>query len=92
MIFLDLQEIICKIVTIAYGGDVFYGGAHGDYFGCGITYRKSDGKAFGTYDILDEDAWEQIQDKVAASLREFFQVDSNSELADEKICLGEFTR
>ncbi len=72
-----------KIVTIAYGGDVFFGGAHGDYFGCGITYRKSDGKAFGTYDILDEDAWEQIQDKVAASLREYFQVDSNSELADE---------
>jgi hypothetical protein len=72
-----------KLLTIVYGGDVFYGGAHGDYFGCGITYRKSDGKAFGTYDILDEDAWEQIQDKVAASLREYFQVDSNSELADE---------
>ena len=72
-----------KLLTIVYGGDVFFGGAHGDYFGCGITYRKSDGKAFGTYDILDEDAWEQIQDKVAASLRDYFEVDSNSELADE---------
>ena len=72
-----------KLLTIIYGGDVFFGGAHGDYFGCGITYRKSDGKAFGTYDILDEDAWEQIQDKVAASLRDYFEVDSNSELADE---------
>ena len=72
-----------KLVSIMYGGNVFYGGAHEDHLAVGVTYRKSDGKAFGTYDILNEDAWEQIQDKVAASLREYFQVDSNAELADE---------
>ncbi|MBO7567490.1 MAG: DUF3298 domain-containing protein [Bacteroidales bacterium] len=72
-----------KIVTIAYGGNIFYGGAHDDYYGSGITYNKSTGKAFDTYDILNEDAWEQIQDKVAAGLRKYFDVESNKELADE---------
>lgn len=72
-----------KIVTVMYGGNVFYGGAHDDYFGAGVTFSKADGKALGTYDILDEDAWEQIQDKVAASLRKYFNVKSNKDLADE---------
>lgn len=74
-----------KIVTVMYGGNVFYGGAHDDYFAAGVTFRKSDGKVLDTYDILDEDAWDQIQDKVAASLRKYFDVDSNKELADELI-------
>ncbi len=71
-----------KIVTVMYGGNVFYGGAHDDYFGAGVTYRKSDGRAFGV-DILEEGAWDQIQDKVAAGLRKYFDVKSNKELADE---------
>ncbi|MBR2105122.1 MAG: DUF3298 domain-containing protein [Bacteroidales bacterium] len=72
-----------KIVTIAYGGNIFYGGAHDDYYGYGITYNKSTGKALDTYDILNEDAWEQIQDKIAAGLRKYFDVKTNKELADE---------
>ena len=71
-----------KIVTVMYGGNVFYGGAHDDYFGAGVTYRKSDGRAFGV-DILEEGAWDQIQDKVAAGLRKYFDVKNNKELADE---------
>jgi hypothetical protein len=72
-----------KLLTIMYGGNVFYGGAHEDHFAVGVTYRKTDGKSFGTYDILNEDAWDQIQDKVAASLRKFFDVKTNREMADE---------
>ena len=77
-----------KIVTVMYGGNVFYGGAHDDYFAAGVTFRKSDGKVLDTYDILDEDAWDQIQDKVAASLRKYFDVKSNKELADELMSDG----
>lgn len=71
-----------KLVTVMYGGNVFYGGAHDDYFAAGVTFRKSDGRAFGV-DILQEGAWDQIQDKVATGLRKYFDVNSNKELADE---------
>jgi len=70
-----------KLVTLMFSGDVYYGGAHNSVYSTGVTFRKSDGKAFGA-DIFNEDAWEQIQDKVAASLREYFEVDSNDEMAE----------
>ena len=71
------------LVTYTLGGYEFLGGVHGTPSVYGVTFVKSNGAVLSTYDILDEDAWEVIQDKVAASLRKYFDVKSNNELADE---------
>lgn len=71
------------LVTYTLGGYEYLGGTHGTPTVYGVTFVKSDGAVLSTYDIIDEDAWEQMQDKVAASLRKFFDVKNNKELADE---------
>ena len=71
------------LVTYTFGSDEYLGGVHGTPSVIGITFVKSDGYALGITDYLKEDAWDQIQDKVAASLRKYFDVKTNKELADE---------
>ena len=71
-----------KIVTLVAGGYIFVGGPHGMPYSSGATFRKSDGKVISRQ-LLKDDAWGRIQDKVAASLRKFFHVSSNAELYDE---------
>ncbi|MBR4441435.1 MAG: hypothetical protein IKS00_07810 [Bacteroidales bacterium] len=71
-----------KIVTLVAGGYVFVGGPHGMSYSSGATFRKSDGKVMSRQ-LLKDDAWGRIQDKVAASLCKFFHLSSNAELVDE---------
>ena len=70
-----------KLLTIMYYGNSFHGGPHEDHFAAGVTFRKSDGVPFGN-SILINNAWEKIQDKVAASLRKQYELNTNSELAE----------
>lgn len=70
-----------KIITLGSGGYDFLGGTHGLGHSLGVTLRKSDGKVISK-DILKADAWNQLQDKVAASLCKFLEVENNEELYD----------
>ena len=68
-----------KIITIGAGGYDFLGGVHGQGYTSGLTVRKSDGKIISK-DLLKPDAWNQLQDKVAASLCKYLEVENNEEL------------
>lgn len=70
-----------KIITIGAGGYDFLGGVHGQGYTSGLTVRKSDGKIISK-DLLKPDAWNQLQDKVAASLCKYLEVENNEELYD----------
>ena len=92
--YVNKKDETSTYVTMMYGGNVYYGGAHGDYYAAGVTYRKSDGRDF-RFDILkDGDVWEQIQDKVAAAMRKSYEVNTNAELreilmSEQIICDGD---
>lgn len=68
-----------KVITLGAGGYDFLGGVHGQGYSSGVTIRKSDGKILSK-DMLKPGAWDQLQDKVAASLCKFLEVENNEEL------------
>ncbi|MBP5369343.1 MAG: DUF3298 domain-containing protein [Bacteroidales bacterium] len=68
-----------KVVSLGSSGYDFLGGVHGQGYGSGVTIRKSDGKNL-SQDMLKAGAWDQLQDKVAASLCKFLEVENNEEL------------
>ena len=70
-----------KIITIGAGGYDFLGGVHGQGYSSAVTLRKSDGKVISK-DLLKADAWNQLQDKVAASLCKYLEVENNEELSE----------
>ena len=68
-----------KVITVSASGYDFLGGVHGQGYSSAVTLRKSDGKVISK-DLLKADAWNQLQDKVAASLCKFLEVENNKEL------------
>ena len=68
-----------KVITLIAGGYNFLGGVHGQGYSSGVTFRKSDGKILSK-DMLKADGWNQLQDKVAASLCKYLEVENNKEL------------
>lgn len=68
-----------KVITVSASGYDFLGGVHGQGYSSAVTLRKSDGKVISK-DLLKADAWNQLQDKVAASLCKYLEVENNKEL------------
>lgn len=68
-----------KVITLGASGYDFLGGVHGQAYGSGVTIRKSDGKNL-SQNMLKAGAWDQLQDKVAAELCKFLEVENNKEL------------